>query len=164
MDASALTINATGCLDIANSAEVLRAADGATQAANVTKVRQLINTAFNNSQWDGCGITSSRAAADALVNGVLCVMMYDNTQFAWTDFGSVSGLTGNEVLLRVGYDGDYDASGVVNGGDYGLLDYYLASGLNAQGDINGDGIIDGGDYGLMDAVLGFQPYGPVPPN
>ena len=164
VDASALNVGATGCLDIGNRAKVLRAAGAALQAANVTKVRQLINTAFNNYLWDGCGITSNRAAADALVNGVLGVMMYDNTQFAWTGFGSVSGLTGNEVLLRVGYYGDYDANGVVDAGDYGLLDYYLGSGLNEQGDINGDGIIDGGDYGLVDAVLGFQPYGPVPPN
>ena len=44
LDASALNVGATGCLDISTNVAVLRAADSATQAAHVTMVRVLLNS------------------------------------------------------------------------------------------------------------------------
>ena len=163
----------TGTLNLGNDAVLVttlngvieRASSMAAQAGNITEVRTRINAAFNGGLWDLPGITSGTVAADALVNAALAVMMYDNTLLNMPSFQGVTGLDADpefkQMLLRVTYAGDYDASGTIDGGDYGLLDFYLFSGFPEQGDITGDGIVDGGDYGVVDFVLFTQPYGPL---
>jgi len=93
------------------------------------------------------------------------VMMYDNNQLNYTNFGGVVGLDSdpnfNQVMLRMSYQGDFDANGIIDGTDYGLEDFYLGAGLIPQGDITADNVIDSLDYGLMDFVLGNQVYGPL---
>jgi hypothetical protein len=152
-----------GVLAATKNAVIVRAPNTATQGTNITSIRGWVNTGYAGGAWTGTGITSGTAALDAQSNGVLGVMMYDNTQLGYTNFAGVTGLDSdplfNQTMLRMTYTGDYDASGKVDGGDYGLLDFYLGSGLIAQGDINADGLVDGGDYGLVDFVLGSQVYG-----
>jgi len=44
--------------------------------------------------------------------------------------------------------------------DYGLLDFYLTSNLNAQGDVDGDGLVGFSDYGVLDfGLTSGNPYG-----
>jgi hypothetical protein len=165
LDLGNLSIAAGGTLDVTNNAVVVRAASSPAQATNITNIKGWVNLGYNGGLWDGTGIASATAETDALVNGVLAVMFYDNNQLGFPNFEGVVGLDTdplfNQTMFRLTYAGDFDASGTVDGSDYGLLDFYLGSGLIAQGDLNADGIIDGGDYGLVDFVLGFQVYGPL---
>jgi hypothetical protein len=143
---------------------ILRANSDPAQLANVNQVRALVNTGFNGALWDGTGITSRTAGADALLNGVLGVMMYDNDQLGYTSFlGKDLTTNPHQVLLRMTYAGDYDSNGFVTTDDYGFLDFYFGQGLNAQGDIDGDGLATPGDYGVLDFTFAQAPgtYGPL---
>lgn len=131
------------------------------QLTNIANIRGRLNTGYNGGLWDGTGIASTTAKTDALTNGVLAVMLYDNVQLNYSNYAGATGLPSpfNQTITRVTYAGDFDSSGTVDASDYGLLDFYLGSSLTAQGDINADGILDLGDYGLVDFVLGNQVYG-----
>jgi PEP-CTERM motif len=145
---------------------IWQAPDGATQTANLTKMYGMIQTAFNGGDWLGTtGITSQWAIADAQINGVLGVMLYDNTQIGFTSFQGKANLDTipdanlNQVMCRLTYSGDFNGDGKLDGGDYALQDYYLGSSLTMQGDLNFDGIINGGDFALMDYIIGAPAYG-----
>jgi hypothetical protein len=165
LDLGNLSIAAGGTLDVTNNAAVVRAVSNAAQATNITNIRGWINLGYNGGLWDGTGIASATAEADAQINGVLAVMMYDNNLLNYPNFEGVTGLDSdpnfNQVMFRMTYYGDFDASGTVDGLDYGILDAYLGGGFIPQGDLNADGVLDGLDYGILDAILGFQPYGPL---
>jgi hypothetical protein len=57
------------------------------------------------------------------------------------------------------YAGDGNLDGVIDGGDYGIIDNNVqipgAFGY-ANGDFNYDGVIDGGDYGVIDNNIQSQ--------
>lgn len=144
---------------------IVQAPDGVTQATNVTNIAGYIATGYNGGDWLGTGITSPAVQVDAGINGVLSVMLYDNTLLNYAkwagalDLDTIPDTNFNQVLSRVSYSGDLTGDGQVTSDDYGLMDFYLSAGYNAQGDLNGDGFITPDDYGLLDYVLSFQPYG-----
>ena len=156
--ASLVSANVVG---VAANGLIVQAPNNGAHLTNITNIRGWINSGYNNGTWLGTGITSSTVAADAALNGVLAVMLYDNAQLNYDDFAGATGLLSpfEQVFTRTAYNGDFDISGVVDVGDYGILDAYLGASLIAQGDLNADGLIDSSDYGIVDAVLGFQPYG-----
>jgi len=168
---NSLSIAAGGTLNMSGASEtpaaaalhglIVQAPDAGAQLANITSIRGWINSGYNAGDWLGTGITAPTVATDAGINGVLSVMLYDNTQINYANFATYTGLASpfNQVFARVTYTGDFDASGTIDGTDYGYLDAYLGGGLLAQGDINADGFVDGSDYGILDAVLGGQVYG-----
>jgi hypothetical protein len=170
---NSLTVNGTLFMDegaslvpanvvaVAANGLIVQAPDNATHLTNVTNISGWLNSGYAGGLWTGTGVTSMTVAADAAVNGVLSVMLYDNVQLNYDDFAGATGLLApfEQVFTRVTYTGDYDSSGGVDSSDYGLLDFYLGGGLIAQGDINGDSILDSSDYGLLDFILGTQPYG-----
>jgi hypothetical protein len=67
-------------------------------------------------------------------------------------FGSQT-YTGASTLAMYTYAGDANLDGLIDGGDYGIIDNNVtvagASGYY-NGDFNYDGVIDGGDYGIID--------------
>ena len=144
---------------------IIQAADSGAQATNITNVYNALTTGFNAGDWLGTGITSPTAAADAQINGVLSVMLYDNTQLGFANFAGATNLDTvpdtdlNQVMTRITYAGDYDASGTITSADYGLLDYYFSQALTPQGDINFDNVVKSGDYGLLDYTFSTQAYG-----
>ena len=146
---------------VAANGLIVQAPNNGAHLTNITNIRGWLNSGFNGGLWNGTGIASATAALDAGTNGVLAVMLYDNTLLNYDDFAGATGLLApfEQVFTRVTYFGDYDASGVVDATDYGILDAYLGGGFLAQGDINADAAIDSSDYGILDAVLGSQPYG-----
>ena len=145
----------------AQNSVILRANTDPAQLTNVNNVRALINTGFNGTLWDGTGITARTAAADALSTGTLGVMMYDNDQLGNTSwFGHDLTTNPHQVLIRMTYAADFDSNGLINLDDYGLLDFYLTSNLNAQGDVDGDGLVGFSDYGVLDfGLTSGNPYG-----
>jgi len=163
------TFNMSSSTDtVANAALnglIIQAANAGAQATNLTNVYGALTTGFNGGDWLGTGVTSPTVAADAAVNGVLGVMLYDNTQLGFANFAGATNLDTvpdtdlNQVMTRITYSGDYDASGTINGLDYGLLDYYIASALIPQGDLNFDGVLNGSDYGVVDYTIATPAYG-----
>ena len=170
LDTSSLSFSGTtGSIDIGNNAMIVRAANQTDLAAKVSLVQSKVNTAADLLAWDGQGITASAVLDDLQVNGVLTIMVYDNSQLYLDHFAGVGGfgsfdeVTGdpidfNQVPLKVTYLGDLNGDGMVDGSDYGYMDYYFQSTL-ALGDLNGDGIVDGSDYGLLDYGFQTQVYG-----
>jgi hypothetical protein len=63
------------------------------------------------------------------------------------------------ILIKYTYAGDANLDGVIDGGDYGVIDNFVQV-PNAfgyfNGDFNFDGVIDGGDYGVIDNNIQAQ--------
>lgn len=146
---------------VSSNGLIVQAPDNAGHLTNIANIRGWLNSGYNGGLWDGTGIASLTAETDALSNGVLAVMFYDNAQLNYVNYAGATGLPApfDQSIARVTYAGDFDSSGTVDASDYGLLDFYLGSSLIAQGDLNADALLDSGDYGLVDFVLGNQVYG-----
>jgi hypothetical protein len=76
-----------------------------------------------------------------------------------TDLFAGQTITGASTIAMYTYAGDANLDGVIDGGDYGVIDNFVqvptASGY-ANGDFNYDGVIDGGDYGVIDNNIQAQ--------
>ena len=163
LQTNSLSLAAGGKLDLWDNALILRdQTGGSNQGANLSTVQGLVNTAFDNGNWDKPGISSSSVIADLGAYSVLTVMVYDNTVLGVDSFEGVANLTsdngGNQVMLKVTYLGDFDGNGIVNSADYGWLDFYYGYGLTV-GDLNGDGQVNSADYNGIDYGYGYQAYG-----
>jgi hypothetical protein len=78
---------------------------------------------------------------------------------AQTDMWNGQAVNVNDVLVMYTYAGDANLDGVINGGDYGVIDNFIqVAGVSgyANGDFNYDGVIDGGDYGVIDNNIQAQ--------
>jgi hypothetical protein len=124
-------------------------------------VQSRIANACNFGAWDGDGIMTSMPDA---TTGLTTLGVADPAALFGlgpTDTAEFSGVTvdGTSVLIKYTYAGDANLDGVVDGGDYGILDNYVqvagASGY-FNGDFNFDGVIDGGDYGILDNNIQAQ--------
>jgi hypothetical protein len=78
-----------------------------------------------------------------------------------TDTDTFAGqtITGASVIAMYTYAGDANLDGVVDGGDYGVIDNNVQiPGADSyfNGDFNYDGVIDGGDYGIIDNNIQAQ--------
>ena len=163
LQTNSLSISAGGKLDLWDNALILRdQTGGSNQGANLSTVQGLVNTAFDNGNWDKPGISSSSVIADLGAYSVLTVMVYDNTVLGVDSFEGINNLTtdngGNQVMLKVTYLGDFDGNGIVNSADYGWLDFYYGYGLTV-GDLNCDGQVNSADYNGIDYGYGYQAYG-----
>ena len=163
LDTSSFSIAPGGTLDLWDNAMIVRdQTGGINQGANLATVQGLVNTAFDNGNWDKPGITSSSVVADLGAYSVLTVMVYDNTVLGIDSFEGINGLLtdngGNQVMLKATYLGDFDGNGIVNSADYGWLDFYYGYGLTV-GDLNGDGQVNSADYNGIDYGYGYQAYG-----
>src|SRR6187402_2822991 len=91
-------------------------------------------------------------------NGLTTLAVATAEQFGIDTFGGVS-VGGDDVLVMYTYAGDANLDGLIDGGDYGVIDNFAqvpgASGY-ANGDFNFDGVIDGGDYGIIDNNIQAQ--------
>jgi hypothetical protein len=89
-------------------------------------------------------------------NGDLGGNQYSN----WTVGSAVEPLsaTGNDIIVKYTYTGDFNLDGRVDGTDLGIIDnnYLLNPTGNewALGDTNGDGAVDGTDLGIIDNLYG----------
>jgi hypothetical protein len=107
-------------------------------------------------------------------NGDLGGNQYSN----WTVGSAVEPLsaTGNDIIVKYTYTGDFNLDGRVDGTDLGIIDnnYLLNPTGNewALGDTNGDGAVDGTDLGIIDNLYGngtaltdpALPAGAIDPN
>jgi hypothetical protein len=118
-------------VDVSNNAVLV----GSGSAASMS---ESVRSAFNGGAWNGSGITSSAAAADASHR--------TGVGIADSDDG---------VLLKYTYFGDANLNGTVDSGDFAALAaHFNGSGLWNQGDFNYDGIINALDFGALATNFG----------
>ncbi len=146
-----LSIGATGKLDIADNALLLK---GTTTAA----VQALVVLGFDHGTWLGThGISSSAAAADA--GGRTAVGFVSNGDLGRTSFAGFSGLTSTDVLVKYTYYGDTDLNGKVTLDDFSLfLHGYQTGGTGwLYGDLDFNGKVTLDDFSLF--LAGYQRQG-----
>lgn len=106
--------------------------------------------------WNGPGITSSTAAAEANSATALGVMINNNGSGAplYPTFSGLSGLDINTILVKYTWFGDSNLDGLITRTDYMMLDVGAASGGSKSGWLWGDfdysGSINSQDYALID--------------
>jgi hypothetical protein len=181
---SSLTIASGGQLDLTDHGLVIEYGSyGATSPigdlsfAHTTRnypagsIQRYIQTAFDDYNWDGPGITSSTAANDS--SGLTAVGAADENDIYSVypnDYSVADGGTGtwlgqpindpNNVLVRFTYYGDGNLDGVVNTEDVLALDQGY-DGLAGHvgwydGDYNYDGKIDDNDVSLLEQSYIYQ--------
>jgi hypothetical protein len=129
---------------------------GAYGGSAYSGVAGWIASGYNFSGWDGAhSIITSQTDAAA---GLTTLGLGDSATIFGLGEGDTA-LFGNEtvdataVVVKYTYAGDANLDGVIDGGDYGIIDNFVqvpgADGYY-NGDFNYDGVIDGGDYGIID--------------
>jgi len=136
---------------------------GTYAGSGYTGLTRLIADAYDFGAWDGPGstITSSIAATTGglttigIGEAAALLGISGSETTVWN--GQV--VDGSSVLAMYTYAGDANLDGVIDGGDYGIIDNFVqvpgASGY-ANGDFNYDGVVDGGDYGIIDNNIQAQ--------
>jgi alpha-tubulin suppressor-like RCC1 family protein len=141
-----LTLSSSSILDLSNNKAIVHNGD-------LPAITAALKTGYNRGSWNGSGIVSSTAAADATHLTALGSLQV-------TSATNVSGqsLVAGDVLIKYTYYGDADLNGIIDGSDYSRIDFgYLAklTGWN-NGDFNYDGVVDGSDYTLIDNAFNMQ--------
>jgi len=176
-----LKISGSGVLDVGSSALVIEYGTGTSPVGDLSfahtarnypanSIQRYAQTAIDNLNWDGPGLSSSFAENDP--TGLTAVGIADENDLGIypTDYTIADGGTGtwmgqpindtNNVLVRMTYYGDGNLDGVVNRFDVtALVEGY--SGLAgyvgwSDGDYNYDGRIDRSDVSLLAESYIFQ--------
>jgi hypothetical protein len=118
-------------IDVSNNALLI----ASSSAASMT---ESVRSAFNGGAWNGNGITSSAAAADASHR--------TGVGIADSDGG---------VLLKYTYLGDANVNGGVDSADFAALAaHFNSAGLWSQGDFNYDGVVNALDFNALAGNFG----------
>jgi hypothetical protein len=181
INAAGFTISGPGVLDVGSSGLVIEYGNGPSPVGDLSfahtarnypagSIQRYAQTAIDNLNWDGPGISSSYAQNDP--NGLTAVGIVDENDLGIypNDYTVAGGGTGtwmgqsindpNNVLVRMTYYGDGNLDGVVNRFDVTALSQGY-SGLAgyvgwSDGDYNYDGQINKNDVSLLAASYVFQ--------
>jgi hypothetical protein len=146
-----LSVTGSGKLDL-NDNDLIVDYTGASPMATI---QALINAARNGGAWNGAGLTSTTAGANAQHNTTLGAM--EATDYATAHGGPFDGqpLDSTAVVVKYTYYGDADFNGKVNFDDYVRTD----NGFNnhrtgwVNGDFDGNGTVNFDDYVLIDLAF-----------
>jgi hypothetical protein len=120
-----------------------------------------VQRANNFNSWDQPGLTTSMPDAQSGLTtiGISTGAARGGLGPTDTDLFAGQTITGASTIAMYTYAGDANLDGVIDGGDYGIIDNFVqvpgASGY-WNGDFNYDGVIDGGDYGIIDNNIQAQ--------
>jgi hypothetical protein len=132
----ALAIATNGKIDLTDN-------DMIVTDQSISLVKNFIASGYANGAWNGTGIISSNAAADARFGYGQSNTLGINT------FDGVP-VTGANVLVKYTYAGDANLDGMVNQSDLGLFALgWNSAGLWTSGDFNYDGLINVADFKLL---------------
>jgi autotransporter-associated beta strand protein len=161
-------ISSTGTLDLSNNALVEDYPDNTSSPASTR--RTLLLGGFNNGAWNGPGITSSSAAAQAGAMHTTAIGYAEASDVLTYSGGSASfaGVTlaeGNKaLLLRYTWSGDANLDGVVNALDFNALATGFGQNNGSQvwvkGDFNYDGTVNTFDFNML--ATNFNANGALP--
>jgi hypothetical protein len=121
----------------------------------------VVKTSPNWAGVDNYVTTSAIRSTDAVnePNGIGTIASVDGTVYAaylGSTFHLYNPVAAGNSLLQVTYYGDSNLDGLVNGDDYGFIDYAYQGGDPGVltgwigGDYNHDGLINSDDYGYID--------------
>jgi hypothetical protein len=152
-----LDIGSNGRLDLADNDLVYDYTGGSSP---MSMVYPWLVSARNFGEFDGNGIASS-SVTEPGVTGPAIAESRDAFNLLATETTTFSGQTvdATAILIKYTYVGDANLDGVVDAGDYGLIDnYFQFAGASGywNGDFNYDGVIDAGDYGHIDNSFQMQ--------
>lgn len=146
----------SGMLDVGSGALVLT-------NTSTDSLRGMLLSGRNAGTWNGTGIISSIAAADASHLTAVGYLSADDLGVVGGSWAGLGGVVSGNVLTKVTLYGDINLDGSVTRDDLALMDRGLAkyaTGVIASGqahwlngDVNYDGIVDSNDYLLVDTVL-----------
>jgi hypothetical protein len=159
---AALTVGAAGKIDLANNALIV--SGGATPATVLTNMTNLVKTGRADGAWNGLGINSSAAAADALkITGIGVAL---NNDGAGAPLAPSLSINVTDVIARFTYNGDADLSGAVNAADYMRADRGFLTNVDedvnnnlagwSNGDFSHDGKVNIDDFFLLDQANALQ--------
>ena len=156
-----LSISPGATLDIADNALIVNYSVVANPCAQVAAWVASGLRGGPTGWWDGTGMTSSAAAAEA--DKLTAVGLLDNAD---PDAGGKTAFAGETVdatslLIMYTWWGDANLDGVVDANDYDIIDRGFLFTPNPAtpwytGDFNYDGAIDANDYDRIDKAFLFQ--------
>jgi hypothetical protein len=160
--ASSVALNGNAKIDLADNNMVLKSMPaGAEAGGTYAGVQGLVQRAYNFGVWNMPGLATSRPDA---ISGLTTLGVATGGQVCGlgpsdTDIWNGLAISGSDTLVMYTYAGDANLDGVIDGGDYGVIDNFAqvpgADGYG-NGDFNYDGVIDGGDYGIIDNNIQAQ--------
>jgi hypothetical protein len=156
-----ITVAGNGVLDIKDNKLITNTAPGSTTAFIYNGLQGEVQRAYNFQSWDQPGLTTSMPAATTGLTTIGITTGAARGGLGPTDTDLFAGqtITGASTLAMYTYAGDANLDGVIDGGDYGVIDNNIQiSGADSyyNGDLNYDGVIDGGDYGVIDNNIQAQ--------
>jgi polyhydroxybutyrate depolymerase len=143
----------TATFDLTNN-DAIVTSTAATKAADLARLNDFVKQGHNGGNWQGNGITSSTAAADANKQTTLAVA--DNALLGYTNF-SGQPVTADSILLKYTYYGDVDLNGQVDADDLTVFanNFGRATGaVQTDGDLDFDGAVDADDLTAFANNLG----------
>jgi hypothetical protein len=159
---AALKLNDTANLDLRTNSLIVDYAAAAGPSPFASLSSQIARARGESGDWDGvAGITSSVAATSGGLTTLGIAEAGANYGLSPNETVAVAGQTvdSTSVVIKYTYAGDANLDGVIDGGDYGVIDNFVqVPGANGyfNGDFNYDGVIDGGDYGIIDNNIQAQ--------
>jgi hypothetical protein len=140
----------TAKFDVNNNDAVLQTTAG-NKMTDFARLYNQVKQAFNNGNWQGLGVTSGTAAANANMDTGLAVV--DNAVLGLTNF-SGQPVTANSILLKYTYYGDIDQNGQVDADDltvfannFGRI--FIEGATQVDGDIDFNGAINADDLTIF---------------
>lgn len=141
-------VTAAGKLDLTNNAMAIEYSGSSPLAS----VRALVQSGYASGLWNGNGITSSAAAAQALTSVKTALIVLESSERAAIVSGDFFGQTVDDtaVLIQYGLSADATLDGKVNTLDFNqLAGSFGGAGGWTNGDFNYDGTVNSGDFNLL---------------
>jgi hypothetical protein len=158
---ASVSIGAAAKLDLKDNKLITNDAAGSATAFVYNGVQGEVQRASNAGAWDQPGLTTSMADAQSGLTTIGVSTGEARGGLGPTDTDLFAGqvITGASTIAMYTYAGDANLDGVIDGGDYGIIDNFVqVPGADSyfNGDFNYDGVIDGGDYGIIDNNIQAQ--------
>jgi hypothetical protein len=156
-----VAIDAAARIDLKDNKLITTTGPGHATAFVYDGLQGEVQRAYNFQSWDQPGLTTSEAAATTGLTtiGISTGAARGGLGPTDTDLFAGQTITGASTLAMYTYAGDANLDGVIDGGDYGVIDNNVQiPGADSyfNGDFNYDGVIDGGDYGIIDNNIQAQ--------
>ena len=128
---------------------------------NLAAITALLTAGYAGGQWNGKGIDS--AAANANASHLTALGSIQNTVYGGSGQPTFDGISpvATDVLIKYTWYGDANLDGKVDGSDYSRIDAAFASGGTGwfNGDFNYSSSVNGSDYTLIDNAFNTQGTG-----
>jgi hypothetical protein len=163
LGSASLNIGPLQSIDLGDRDLILRSSV-ATKDALLASINNYIHSGRNRGAWNGLGIVSSAAAANAARNTGLAAILNDNGSGVPL-LGTFNGqsVDANAILIKYTYDGDSDLDGDVDADDYARIDAGSAQknspGFVASyrtGDLDYSNSVNSDDFFLIDRAFSTQ--------